>query len=163
MERYVALPGNHSSRTNVVEKPMEACAWCMQPASAVAAPVPCVSCVNGRAQLPKSRAFVSVLLHPLVVGVSPLLWKDWSRRQHRRACMQLLRRQRVDVTLPQALQLPPAPSPPLLSRAQRAHYRLSWQERLARNARAPTAGRITIQLCGVPDAFSAFLGLPTQL
>lgn len=116
---------------------------------------------QGRAT--KKPRQVSVLLHPLVVCVSPLLWKDWSRRQHRRACMQLLRRQRVDVTLPQALPPHPAPSPPLLSRAQRAHYRLSWQERLARNARAPTAGRITIQLCGVPDAFSAFLGLPTQL
>jgi hypothetical protein len=26
---------------------------------------------------------VSVLLHPLQVGTAPLLWKDWSRRQHR--------------------------------------------------------------------------------
>jgi hypothetical protein len=53
--------------------------------------------------------------------------------------MQLLRSQRVEVTLEQA-SLPsqpcPAPSPPTLSRAQRAHSRLSWQERLARYARA---------------------------
>ncbi len=33
---------------------------------------------------------VSVLLHPLTVGVAPVLWRDWSRRRHRRACMQLL-------------------------------------------------------------------------
>ena len=76
--------------------------------------------------------------------------------------MQLLRRQRVDITLEQALP-PPVPSSPIFSRAQRAHYRLSFAERLARNARAPTAGRITIQLFGVPNAFSNFLGLPTQL
>src|SRR6266852_3281034 len=106
---------------------------------------------------------VSLLLHPLSVGSAPLLWRDWSRREHRRTCMQLVRRQRVDVTLEQALTPPPAPSSPILSRAQRAHYRLSFAERLARNARAPTASRITIQLFGVPDAFSSFLGLPTQL
>jgi len=105
---------------------------------------------------------VSLLLHPLSVGSAPLFWRDWSRREHRHACMQLLRRQRVDITLEQDLP-PPVPSPPLFSRAQRAHYRLSFAERLARNARAPTAGRITIQLFGVPDAFSIFLGLPTQL
>src|SRR5712692_2732624 len=106
---------------------------------------------------------VSLLLHPLSVGSAHLLWRDWSRREHRRTCMQLVRRQRVDVTLEQALTPPPAPSSPILSRAQRAHYRLSFAERLARNARAPTASRITIQLFGVPDAFSSFLGLPTQL
>src|SRR5712692_9272380 len=106
---------------------------------------------------------VSLLLHPLSVGSAPLLWRDWSRREHRRTCMQLVRRQRVDVTLEQALTPPPAASPLIPSRAQRAHYRLSFAERLARNARAPTASRITIQLFGVPDAFSSFLGLPTQL
>jgi hypothetical protein len=104
---------------------------------------------------------VSLLLHPLLVGSAPLLWRDWSRREQRRACMHLLRRQRVDITLEQALP-PPVPSSPIFSRAQRAHYRLSFAERLARNARAPTAGRITIQLFGVPDAFSNFLSLPTR-
>jgi len=40
---------------------------------------------------------VSVLLHPLAVGNAPILWRDWSRRSYRRACMQLLRHQRVEV------------------------------------------------------------------
>jgi hypothetical protein len=105
---------------------------------------------------------VSLLLHPLSVGSAPVLWRDWSRRAHRRACMQLLRRQRVDVTLEQALPPHPDASPPILSRAQRAHYRLSLAERLARNARAPTASWPTITLFGVPDAFATFLGLSTQ-
>src|SRR5438270_565312 len=39
---------------------------------------------------------VSVLLHPLVVGSAPLLWRDWSRRAHRRACLQLVRHQRIE-------------------------------------------------------------------
>src|SRR5258706_8739839 len=34
---------------------------------------------------------VSVLLHPLAVGREPLLWQDWSRREHRRACIHLIR------------------------------------------------------------------------
>jgi hypothetical protein len=40
---------------------------------------------------------VSVLLHPSRVGSAALFWRDWSRRQHRRACLQLLHRQRVEV------------------------------------------------------------------
>ncbi len=43
---------------------------------------------------------VSVLLHPLAIGPAPLLWRDWSRREHRRACLRLLRDQRVEVKLP---------------------------------------------------------------
>jgi hypothetical protein len=48
-----------------------------------------------------------------------------------------------------------------LSRAQRAHYRLDFQERLARNMRVPTANRVTIKLFGVPEDFATSLGLAT--
>jgi len=75
--------------------------------------------------------------------------------------MHLLSRQRVDVTFAQALPAYPDASSPILSRAQRAHYRLSLAERMARNARTPTTARPTITLFGVPDAFAAFLGLST--
>jgi hypothetical protein len=87
---------------------------------------------------------VSLLLHPLDVSSAPLLWRDWSRRQHRRASIQLLRSQRVDVQVETSSQEPPTGQPAILSRAQRAHYRLCWEERLARNARAPTAAQPTI-------------------
>src|SRR5215472_10653509 len=50
---------------------------------------------------------VSVLLHPLQVGSAPLLWRDWSRRAYRRACMQLVRHQRIEVRMP-----PPAAASP---------------------------------------------------
>jgi hypothetical protein len=105
---------------------------------------------------------VSVLLHPLEVGSAPLRWRDWSRRQHRRACIGLLRHQRVEVTLPQTLPAESHPSEVILSRAQRAHYRLSWEARLARNARVPTPERPIIKLFGVPASFATFLGLPTM-
>jgi hypothetical protein len=100
---------------------------------------------------------VSVLLHPLTIGSAPLLWRDWGRRRHRRACMHLLRQQQVAVQIER--EPTTCSAPPLLSRAQRAHYRLDWSERLARNARIPTASRVTIRLFGVPESFAIFLGL----
>jgi len=115
---------------------------------------------HGRATVKPRR--VSVLLHPLVVGPAPLLWRDWSRRIHRRACTQLLAQQQVQIHLAPPSQAQPATSAPLLSRAQRAHYRLWWAERLARNARAPSAGLVRIKLFGVPEALTMFLGLPTS-
>jgi hypothetical protein len=105
---------------------------------------------------------VSVLLHPLVVGSEPLLWRDWSRRLHRRMGQHLLRSQRVEVqqegqSLSAGTDLPPIP----LSRAQRAHYRLDFSERLVRNACIRTASQMTIKLFGVPEHFATSLGLAT--
>ncbi len=89
----------------------------------------------------------------------PLVWGDWQRCFHRREMVKLLRFQRVDVELAETA--PPAQSPPirLISRAERAHWRLSWAERLARNARGSTAPDISIKLFGIPDAFATALGL----
>jgi hypothetical protein len=47
----------------------------------------------------------------------------------------------------------------ILSRAQRAHTRLSWEARLARNVRNTMAGQVRIKLFGVPVGFATFLGL----
>ncbi len=115
---------------------------------------------NGRATA-KPRQ-VSVLLHPLVVGNEPLLWRDWSRRKHRRACLHLVRHQRIDVSLSPAASAPPQPACQILSRAQRAHARLSWAERLARNARAEASGQVTIIVFGIPEHFAGLLRLTTQ-
>jgi hypothetical protein len=65
---------------------------------------------------------VSLLLHPLVVGSAPLLWRDWSRRLHRRVCLSLLRQQRVEVQVEQGLSPGSALAPAPLSRAQRAQF-----------------------------------------
>lgn len=113
---------------------------------------------NGRATA-KPRQ-VSVLLHPLQVGSAPLLWQDWSRREHRRACIHLVRHQRIEMSLPPPTAASPPPTDVILSRAQRAHYRLSWETRLARNTRSTAAGKLTIRLFGVPQTFADFLGLP---
>jgi hypothetical protein len=102
---------------------------------------------------------VSVLLHPLQVRPAPLLWRDWSRREHRRACLQLVRHQRIEVSLPPPAAVSPRTAEVILSRAQRAHSRLSWATRLARNGRPPAAGQITIKLFGVPEGFAESIGL----
>jgi hypothetical protein len=102
---------------------------------------------------------VSVLLHPRRGGSAPLLWRDWPRRRQRRACIQVLHHQHLGVEEAAA---PPtqSPEPPtILSRAQRAHSRLSWHERLARNARADTAGQLTLKLFAIPERFATWLGL----
>jgi hypothetical protein len=113
---------------------------------------------NGSAT--KKPRQVSVLLHPLVVGREPLRWRDWSRRVHRRACIHLLRHQRVEVQMESAgsVSATAVVSPPPLSRAQRAHTRFTWQERLARNARVSPSEQVTIRLFGVPEAFAVSLG-----
>lgn len=89
----------------------------------------------------------------------PVLWGDWQRRFHRRELVKLLHHQRVDIQCVETS--PPSQPPPvrLLSRAERAHYRLSWAERLARNARPKAAPGVSIKLFGIPDAFAASLGL----
>jgi hypothetical protein len=114
---------------------------------------------NGEATSKPRR--ISILLHPLRGGPAPLLWRDWSRREQRQACMQLVRHQRIEVSPPPATVASPRKAEEVLSRAQRAHTRLSWQERLARNALAPTAGPIMIKLFGIPESFAASLGLAT--
>jgi hypothetical protein len=85
--------------------------------------------------------------------------RDWSRRAYRRACMQLVRTQRIEVSRPPPAIVSPGLANVIPSRAQRAHSRLSWQERLARNARASPCGQVTIRLFGVPEHFAIALGL----
>jgi len=102
---------------------------------------------------------VSVLLHPRQSTGSEPLWRDWPRRTQRRACMQVLHRQRAEVTELASAQPPPPASSSVLTRSQRARYRLSWNERFARNARGSTASQLLITLFGVPEIFAAFLGL----
>lgn len=153
MGRCSALPTRNSSRMSTAEKQMGACASCMVPAFTVVAPVRSASSATAK---PRQ---VSVLLHPLVVGPAPLLWRDWSRREHRRACMQLVRDQQIEVRQAQSPPSQSSPGPPILSRAQRAHVRLSWTERVTRNASVSANGQVSLKLFGVPDQFADFLGL----
>jgi len=89
----------------------------------------------------------------------PVLWGDWQRRSHRRELVKLLRHQRVDIRLAESSLSVQSPSLRPLSRAERAHWRLSWKDRLARNACSKAAPDVSIMLFGIPDAFATSLGL----
>jgi hypothetical protein len=91
----------------------------------------------------------------------PVLWGDWPRCQLRRQWMRLLRTQTVTLTfrlLPSEENMPLSP-PDVQTRAQRAHWRLSWQQRLARNARPALAPLLTITIYGLPVSFAQYLGI----
>lgn len=98
------------------------------------------------------------------VPVQPGRWGDWPRCQIRRTFIHLLRTQTVLISFRSTEMLvdakPPAPS--LSTRAERAHWRLSWEERLARNARPPTAPSLEMTLHGLPAPFIQLLGFPIR-
>jgi hypothetical protein len=127
---------------------------------------------QGHGTSTKKPRRVSAVLHPLPApepeeqplswlapcSPYPVLWGDWSRCQPRRAWIGWLRSHLVTV---QASPIPPSlnmPSSPL-SRAERAHWRLTWQQRLARNVRPPTAPPVEITLSGLSPTFAQTLGL----
>ena len=112
---------------------------------------------------------VSAVLHPLPQPLSeehpppclsaphPILWGDWSRCQPRRAWIHWQRSHLVTVEAPSVSSPPSTPSP--FSRAERAHWRLRWQQRLTRNARPPSAPPVEITVYGLSPVFAQALGL----
>jgi hypothetical protein len=159
MERCVArLPRSCSCMSNA-EKPMEACASCMEPASAVVVPVCCASSASAMATPQQSRAreVASCIPSPSEVrlssgmtGAGDSIGEPVGRGS---------RDQHIEVRQAQGPPSQSSPAPAILSRAQRARFRLSWAERLTRNASVPANGPVRIKLFGVPDQFADFLGL----
>ena len=82
----------------------------------------------------RHRRVSGVVLHPRpVVAEAAIRWNDVAGRQVRRSWMAYWREQTVAVaSLPASLSPPERPP-----RAARSHRRLSWRERLGRNARSP--------------------------
>jgi hypothetical protein len=130
---------------------------------------PLRSSCQGHGTSTKKPRRVSAVLHPLPQPVPeehpppyppalhPILWGDWSRTQPRQAW---IRWQRSHLVTVEASSVSPPPSTPsLLSRAQRAHWRMTWQQRLARNARPPTAPPVEITVYGLSPEFAQALGL----
>jgi hypothetical protein len=92
--------------------------------------------------------------------LAPVLWKDWPRCGIRRAWLKVVRSQTVQVESSISPDASPAPAQisPTLTRAKRAHWRLSWEERLARNARPSDAPRLVVTLHGLPATFAHAFG-----
>src|SRR6266700_1321489 len=181
MERYVAPPIIPSIHKNADQNAMARCGWCMPHGSVIVVHARCASSVKNRQppsklggsvrciglSLPVQRSQrrphlqqVNLFLHWVLIQC---VFRDWQRRFHRRELVKLLAHQRVEVRVADASP-PPQPSPDRpFSRAQRAHYRLSWTLRLARNAARPTSSSLSITLFGIPEAFADAIGLATRL
>jgi len=54
--------------------------------------------------------------------------------------------------------LPPFKAVSTYYAAERAHWRLSWEQRLARNARLSNAPRLVVTLHGLPATFASSFG-----
>lgn len=93
----------------------------------------------------RHRRISQVMVHPRpAVAEAAIWWNDVSGRQLRRAWMAHWRQQTVTLAALPASLSPPARPP----RAARSHRRLSWAERLGRNARGPLLVT-SIQVTGV--------------
>jgi hypothetical protein len=101
---------------------------------------------------------------PAAPPLCPVLWRDWPRCRLRRAWLKVIRSQTVTFCwqTPQAAQQTAQTSENVLTRAQRAHYRLSWEERLTRNALPSNAPPLTVTLHGLPPSFVVAFGFAVQ-
>lgn len=98
---------------------------------------------------------------PVIPPRAPVLWKDWPRCDIRRRWLKVVRSEAVSLT--ESVPTPTrssttAPSDAVLTRAERAHWRLSWEQRLARNARPGDAPRLFVTLHGLPATFAHAFG-----
>jgi hypothetical protein len=89
---------------------------------------------------------------------APVLWRDWPRCGIRRTWLKVVRSQTTCLDNPSPSSSAPAPTEKVLTRAERAHWRLSWALRLARNARPVDAPRLVVTLHGLPAAFASSFG-----
>lgn len=154
------------SSTTLKPRRVSAVFWPRTASLPAASPLGCEALVCNAAEASVAAVAPPACAPP--VPAQPVLWGDWQRCQIRRKFVQLLRTQNVLITVRATEALVhtqehfSSPSPPCSTRAQRAHWRLSWDERLARNARPPTAPSLEITLYGLPTPFARSFGLPIR-
>ena len=96
---------------------------------------------------------------PDPLPLAPVLWKDWPRCRIRRGWLKVVRSETICLTSsPQPSQSPVTPPEKVFTRAQRAHWRLSWEQRWARNARPSDASPLVVTLHGLPASFAQSFG-----
>src|SRR5438876_41138 len=101
---------------------------------------------------------------PAPPPLCPVVWRDWPRCQLRRGWLKVIRSETVTFSWepPQTAEQTAQTSEKVLTRAQRAHYRLSWEERLARNALSSHAPSLMVTLHGLPSTFVVAFGFALQ-
>lgn len=88
-----------------------------------------------------------------------LLWGDLGGRRVRRDFFVPLRRQQVVIEEHAEDRLPPPAAPRTLSRAERAHRRLTWDARRTRNASTAGQFRYHVTIFGIAPPLATYLGL----
>ena len=98
---------------------------------------------------------------PPAPSLAPVLWGDWPRCQLRRRWIRLLHTQTVELAFRSLQSEEPLPTrcETVQTRAQRAHWRMTWQQGLARNCRPSSAPVLTITIYGLPPAFAHSVGI----
>lgn len=108
--------------------------------------------------LPSKQVLTSapILGPPQPPACFPVMWGDWPRCHIRRNWLKVVRSETVDVTMgaPPTQDRTARTDEHMITRAQRAHWRFSWQQRLARNARPVTAPSLTITIHGLSASFA---------
>jgi hypothetical protein len=89
---------------------------------------------------------------PEALPLAPLVWKDWPRCRLRRAWLKIIRSETVRLTRGAIPASVATATPAVFTRAQRAHWRLSWAQRLARNS------PLIVTLHGLPATFAQAFG-----
>ena len=91
---------------------------------------------------------------------SPRRWGDWPRGQIRRHWLKVVRTETVEG--PMGEEAPTHPPPPtdasLITRAQRAHWRFSWDERVPRTVRSSPSPTLHLTIHGLPSPFANAYG-----
>jgi hypothetical protein len=93
------------------------------------------------------------------LALHPVLWADWPRSRLRRNFIRALHTQTIELTFRSLLPEEGLPTnhDDLQTRAQRAHYRLSWQQRMARNSRPASAPSLEIMIYGLPASLAQYI------
>jgi hypothetical protein len=95
---------------------------------------------------------------PQALPLAPVVWKDWPRCRLRRTWLKIIRSETVRLTRGAR----PAPvateTAAVFTRAQRAHWRLCWAQRVTRNARPSDASPLLVTLHGLPATFAQSCG-----
>ena len=89
----------------------------------------------------------------------PVYWYDLPATALRRTLPRRLAQQDIDL---QPVSMEAAPANEILSRDQRAHRRLSWDQRVARNRRPARLPALRLLLHSVPVELAAYLSIPSQ-
>lgn len=89
-----------------------------------------------------------------------MLWHDWPRCRIRRNWLKVIRSETVEISMGASPESADSGRKYVITRAERAHWRLTWHQRLARNVRPSTAQPLTLILHGLPATFAHSYGFP---